>query len=51
MLTALQRKSAKLPLDGEPLWVLASRSGFDRALQQRATHGDVLLITPDSLFL
>jgi hypothetical protein len=32
------------------LWVLASRSGFDAVLQQRAMRGEVLLITPDSLF-
>ena len=50
MLAALQRKAAKLPLEGEPLWVLASRSGFDLALRERASRGEVLLITPDSLF-
>ncbi|MGD0765426.1 MAG: ATP-binding protein [Dehalococcoidia bacterium] len=51
MLTALQRKAAKLPLDGEPLWVLASRSGFDTPLQQRASRGEILLVTPEDLFL
>ncbi|MDI6857197.1 MAG: DUF234 domain-containing protein [Dehalococcoidia bacterium] len=49
-LFALQRKAAKLPLEQPPLWVLASRSGFDAALRQRAEAGEVLLLTPDDLY-
>jgi hypothetical protein len=48
--TALRRKAAKLPLVHEPLWVLASRSGFDRRLRERAERGDVLLLEPTDLF-
>ncbi|MFW6075279.1 MAG: DUF234 domain-containing protein [Chloroflexota bacterium] len=50
VLTALQRKSAKLPIEDEPLWVLASRSGFADALRRRAESGGILLIEPDDLF-
>lgn len=49
-LFALQRKAAKLPLERPPLWVLASRSGFDPAWRQRAEAGEVLLLTPDDLY-
>lgn len=33
-----------------PLWVLASRSGFDRALRRRAANGELLLLAPTDLF-
>ncbi len=46
----LQRKAEALPLAERPLWVLASRSGFDAVLRQRAQHGDLMLLTPDDLF-
>lgn len=49
-LFALQRKATKLPLEEPPLWVLASRSGFDAALRKRAQAGEVLLLTPDDLY-
>lgn len=49
-LFALQRKATKLPLGQPPLWVLASRSGFDAALRERAEAGGVLLLTPDDLY-
>lgn len=49
-LFALQRKAAKLPLEHPPLWVLASRSGFDEDLRQRAKASDLLLLTPDDLY-
>ncbi|MBI2863407.1 MAG: ATP-binding protein [Chloroflexi bacterium] len=47
---ALQQKVQVLPLNGSPLWVLASRSGFDPVLHRRAEHGDLLLLEPASLF-
>ncbi len=50
VLASLQRKAAKLDLERPPLWVLASRSGFDDALRRRAEHGEILLIEPDDLF-
>ncbi|MGH2353786.1 MAG: DUF234 domain-containing protein [Chloroflexota bacterium] len=46
----LQHKARKLPIDQPPLWVLASRSGFDRVLRRRAEHGDLLLLEPADLF-
>jgi AAA+ ATPase superfamily predicted ATPase len=49
-LFALQRKAAKLPLEPPPLWVLASRSGFDEALRERSQASDLLLLTPDDLY-
>ena len=39
-----------LPLADNPLWVLASRSGFDPILRRRAEHGDLLLVEPDDLY-
>src|SRR5579872_1796413 len=33
---ALQHKARKLPLADRPIWVLASRSGFDSVLRTRA---------------
>ena len=50
VLDELQRKASKLTLDEQPLWVLASRSGFDPSVRQRAEKGDLLLIEPDGLF-
>ena len=50
VLPALQTKARKLNLSGEPLWVLAGRSGFTYELRQRAEAGDVLLITPEDLY-
>lgn len=47
---ALRSKALKLPLADDPLWVLASRSGFDDKLRRRAEDGDVILIEPDDLF-
>ncbi|MHB8576462.1 MAG: hypothetical protein ACYDCQ_14155 [Dehalococcoidia bacterium] len=49
-LVGLQIKARQLPLADAPLWVLASRSGFDSVLHTRAAHGDLLLLTPDDLF-
>ena len=49
-LFALRQKAAKLLVKEPPLWVLASRSGFDPALRERAQAGDVLLLTPDDLY-
>lgn len=49
-LAALQYKARKLPLADSPLWVLASRTGFDLHLQERARHGDLLLLTPVALY-
>lgn len=46
----LQRKAQQLPLAERPLWVLASRAGFDRIVRQRAEHGDCLLIEPADLY-
>jgi AAA+ ATPase superfamily predicted ATPase len=50
VLTQLQAKAGKLPLADSPTWLLASRSGFDRRLRERAEHGEVLLLQPDTLF-
>ena len=49
-LFVLQRKAQKLPLKQSPLWVLASRSGFDGAVRRRAAAGELLLIEPDGMF-
>ncbi|MBI2910050.1 MAG: ATP-binding protein [Chloroflexi bacterium] len=49
-LATLEQKATKLPLVQDPLWVLASRSGFDRRLKQRAVRGDLLLVEPQTLF-
>ena len=46
----LQHKAQRFPLAERPLCVLASRSGFDAVLRQRAQHGDLILLTPDDLF-
>ncbi|MBM2810590.1 MAG: hypothetical protein HW416_1349 [Chloroflexi bacterium] len=50
VLASLQRKAAKLPIEEPPLWLLASRSGFDPALVERAVGGDVLLLTPEDIY-
>jgi AAA+ ATPase superfamily predicted ATPase len=50
VLQDLETKARQLPLAERPLWVLASRSGFEPALRRRAEHGDVLLIEPDDLY-
>jgi uncharacterized protein len=50
VLTELRSKAAKLPLADAPLWVLASRSGFEPALRRRAEAGDILLIEPADLY-
>lgn len=50
VLTSLQQKAQKLPIDAEPLWVLASRSGFRPPLLRRAEEGNLLLLTPLDLF-
>jgi AAA+ ATPase superfamily predicted ATPase len=47
---ALQHKAWKLPLDPAPLWVLASRTGFEPLLRERAGRGDLLLIEPADLY-
>ena len=49
-LFALQQKSAKLPIDEPPLWVVASRSGFAPGVRQHEARGDLLLLTPADLF-
>lgn len=49
-LAGLQAKAARLPHEGEPLWVLASRAGFEPALRKHAEMGGVLLLTPKDLF-
>jgi hypothetical protein len=49
VLANLQRKAQQLPLTERPLWVLASRSGFDRSLRQRAEHENLLLLEPSDL--
>jgi AAA+ ATPase superfamily predicted ATPase len=50
VLANLQRKAQLLPLVERPLWVLASRTGFDRGIRERAQHGDLLLIEPSDLY-
>ncbi len=50
VLAYLQRKAAKLPTTERPLWVLASRSGFDPALRRRAERDHLLLVEPADLF-
>jgi AAA+ ATPase superfamily predicted ATPase len=50
VLTNLQRKAQQLPLAERPLWVLASRSGFDRNVRQRAEYENLLLIKPADLY-
>jgi len=49
-LLTVQARAARLPLGDDPLWVLASRSGFEPALRRRAAAGDTLLLTPEDLF-
>jgi hypothetical protein len=47
----LQRKAQRLPLADRPLWVLASRSGFDPGVRERAERGgDLMLIEPSDLY-
>jgi len=48
-LAALQRKAQRLPLDESPLWVLASRAGFEPALRARAERAE-LLLEPAGMF-
>lgn len=50
VLASLGRKARTLPLEEPLLWVLASRSGFSRRLQERAARDNLLLLTPDDLF-
>jgi len=50
VLDNLRRKALKLDTIAQPLWVLASRSGFEPEVRQRAEQGDLLLIGPDDLF-
>ena len=50
VLDALQQKANKLPVGKRPLWVLASRSGFNPSLREKAKHGDLLLLEPANLF-
>lgn len=50
VLAELRRKARKLDYAREPLWVLASRSGFTRELRRQAEGGGVLLIEPPDLF-
>lgn len=50
VLLALQKKADKLPTGKRPLWVLASRSGFNRKLRERTRDGDLLLLEPSDLF-
>jgi AAA+ ATPase superfamily predicted ATPase len=49
-LNALRRKALKLNIEDEPLWVLASRSGFTQGLRRLAERGGVLLIEPRDLY-
>jgi hypothetical protein len=35
---------------GEPLWVLASRSGFDQEVEDLAATGGILLVSPSGMF-
>jgi AAA+ ATPase superfamily predicted ATPase len=50
VLANLQRKARLLPLVDRPLWVLASRTGFERGVRERAEHSDLLLIEPADLY-
>ncbi len=50
VLSALQTKARKLNLSTEPLWVLASRSGFSDGLRRRAELGGVLLVSPEDIY-
>jgi AAA+ ATPase superfamily predicted ATPase len=50
VLMNLQRKAQQLPLADHPLWVLASRAGFDHNVRQRAEHERLLLIEPADLY-
>lgn len=50
VLTALRRKAEKLPIRGQPLWVLASRSGFEPGVEELAAESGVLLLTPSDMF-
>jgi len=50
VLAGLKRKAAKLPMRGEPLWVLASRSGFDQEVEDLAAAGGILLVSPSGMF-
>ena len=50
VLAALQSKAAKLSIRGEPLWVLASRSGFDKEVEDLAAAGGILLVSPSGMF-
>jgi AAA+ ATPase superfamily predicted ATPase len=50
ILLALRRKAAKLQLTLRPLWVLASRSGFEPELRRLAEQEHILLIAPDDLY-
>ena len=46
----LQERGSRLPLAAQPLWILASRSGFSTALRRRAASENLLLIEPSDLF-
>lgn len=50
VLTNLQVKAQRLPLDASPLWVLASRTGFEPGLRSRAERGEVVLLEPADIF-
>lgn len=50
VLTDLRRKAEKLPLSESVQWVVASRSGFERALHERAQTENVLLLNPQDLY-
>ena len=49
ILAAPQRTAHRPPIE-TPLWVLASRSGFERA-RRRAALGGLLLLTPAEMFV
>jgi AAA+ ATPase superfamily predicted ATPase len=46
----LRAKAMKLNLTDQPLWILASRSGFDDRLRARAREDSLLLIEPADLY-
>jgi hypothetical protein len=50
VLHQLRLKATKLDLADDPLWVLASRSGFTPDLRRRADVDNLLLITPEDLY-
>ena len=50
VLSELKRKAAQLPIRGQPLWVLASRSGFAAEVHDAAAEGGVLLVSPGEMF-